>query len=381
MATFVSVDDFRTVARRRLPRAIFDFMDGGAYSEATLRANRAAFERVTFRPRVMVDVAGRDLSTTVLGQTLAMPLVLAPVGLAGLFARSGEALALRAAERAGIVGCLSTTSVVSVEQARAATERPFWFQLYLMKDRGFTRALLERAQAQGCTTLIFTVDLPIQGQRDRDVRNGFTVPPRVTLTNALDVLRRVGWMRDVLAGPTLTFGNLAGLAPGKSDLTTLAAHIARTFEDAVSWRDLEWARGIWRGPIAIKGILTPEDARLAAEHGAEAIVVSNHGGRQLDGAPATLDVLPEIAAAVGDRIQILFDGGIRRGADVLKAIALGARACLIGRAWAYALGAGGEAGVTRALEILRKEMDVALGLLGRSSIGAIDRSAVRVARE
>lgn len=372
-----SIDDLRAAARRRLPRAIFDFIDGGAHAETTLRANRAAWDRHAFAPRTLVDVSTRTLATTVLGDRLDLPFLLAPVGLAGLFAREGELAAARAAEAAGTVSCLSTTAVASIEAVRGVTTKPFWFQLYALKDRGVTRELIARARAAGCSVLVFTVDLPVQGQRDRDVRNGFTMPPRVTVANAFDTLRRFGWLRDVLLGPRPTFGNLAGRLAEPEPFVTIAAHIARQFDASMTWSDLEWIREAWGGPLALKGILTVDDARRAADHGVNGIVVSNHGGRQLDGAPATLEVLPEIVDAVGDRIEVLFDGGIRRGQDVVKALALGARACLIGRAWAWGVAAGGEAGVARSIEILRREIDSTLALLGHTSVASLDRSVLR----
>ena len=378
----VNINDLRLAAQRRLPRAIFDFIDGGSYDEITLRANRAELDRIGFSPRVLRDVSTRDLSTELFGERLPLPLVLAPIGLCGLAAPRGEILAARAAAARGLPFCLSTAAVCSIEEVAAATQRPFWFQLYVMRDRGLTRSLIERAQAAGCRVLVFTVDLPVTGQRDRDQHNGFTVPPRVTLSNALDMLRRPGWLREVLLGTRLTFGNFAGTSAGvgKSEsggLMPLARHIARNMDSSISWKDIEWARSIWKGPIVLKGILSPEDARLAAEHGADAVVVSNHGGRQLDGAPAAIAALPAIVDAVGERMPVLFDSGVRRGQDVVKALALGARACLIGRAFVYGLAAQGEAGVTRAIDILSAEMDTTLALLGETALARLDRRVLR----
>ena len=375
----VNIADLRRAAQRRLPRAIFEFIDGGSYDEVTLRAPRADFENLTFAPRVLRDVSKRDLSIELFGERLPLPLVLAPIGLCGLAAPRGEILAARAAAARGLPFCLSTAAVCSIEDVAKATGAPFWFQLYVMRDRGITRSLIERAQAADCKVLVFTVDLPVTGQRDRDQHNGFTVPPKITFANAFDMLRRPGWLREVLLGTRLTFGNFAGTsAVVENNLMSLAQHIARNMDSSISWRDIEWTRSIWKGPIVLKGILSPADARLAAEHGADAVVVSNHGGRQLDGAPSSISVLPAIVDAAGDRLSVLFDGGIRRGQDAVKAMALGARACLIGRAFMYGLAAQGEAGVTRAIDILAAEMDTTLALLGRTSISALDRSSIQV---
>jgi len=378
--TAITIEDLRELARRRLPRALFDYVDGGAHDETTLEANREDLRRIAFRPRVLVDVGERSLETELLGVKQALPLVLAPAGNAGMLARRGEIAAARAAEKAGIPFCLSTMSMVSMEDLAAGTTRPFWFQLYVMRDRGLTRSLVERAQAAGASALVFTADLPISGQRDRDLRNGFTVPPRFSLTTLLDVLRRPRWIADVLLGPRITFANLADSSAGASDIVSVARHVALNFDPSITWKDIEWARSIWRGPLIVKGILSPEDARLAAQSGADGVVVSNHGGRQLDGAPSTISVLPAIADAVGDRLTVIFDGGIRRGTDVLKALALGADACMIGRAFLYGLAAMGEAGVARSIEILKSEMDTSLALLGRRSIAELDRNSVTTER-
>ncbi len=378
--TAITIEDLRELARRRLPRALFDYVDGGAHDETTLEANREDLRRIAFRPRVLVDVGERSLETELLGAKQALPLVLAPAGNAGMLSRRGEIAAARAAEKAGIPFCLSTMSIVSMEDVAAGTSRPFWFQLYVMRDRGLTRSLVERAQAAGASALVFTADLPVSGQRDRDLRNGFTVPPRLTPANLLDVLRHPRWIVDVLLGPRITFANLADSSAGGSDIVSVARHVALNFDPSITWRDIEWVRSIWRGPLIVKGILSPEDARLAAQSGADGVVVSNHGGRQLDGAPSTISVLPAIADAVGDRLTVIFDGGIRRGTDVLKALALGADACMIGRAFLYGLAAIGEAGVARSIEILKTEMDTSLALLGRRSIAELDRNCVATER-
>ncbi len=370
----ITIEDLRRIARRRLPRMVFDYVDGGAFDELTLRANRADFERLRFRPRVLVDVSERDLSVSLFGNRLALPLVLAPIGLAGLVARRGEIQAARAAEASGIPFCLSTASVCSIEEVRSATVKPFWFQLYMGKDRELARALIDRAHAAGCSVLAFTVDVPLAGQRERDLRNGFTVPPRITAANAFDTARRWRWARDVLLGSRITLGNVPH-SPREGFLP-LARLMLRNQDASKTWREFEWVRSLWSGPLLVKGVLTVEDARLAVEHGADGVVVSNHGGRQLDGAPSSISALPAIVEAVAGRAVILLDGGIRRGQDVLKALALGAQACLIGRAFVYGLAAGGEAGVRRAIEILAGEMDTTLALLGRRSVAELDGSAL-----
>jgi L-lactate dehydrogenase (cytochrome) len=371
----VNISDLRLRARRRLPRFIFDYVEGGAEDEATLRANRLAFGRHAFRPRVLVDVGSIDPSTTVLGERLAMPVILAPCGLTGLLAPAGEILAARAAAAKGTISILSTMSVCSLEEVAAAVPHPMWFQLYVWKDRGVTRGLVERCRQAGYRALCLTVDVPVVGSRERDVRNGFTVPPRVTLANVLEVLRHPRWLLRMRRSPRATFGNFAGTAgAGGKDAVSLAAFATRQFDPSMTWADLDWLRSLWPGPLVIKGIATAEDARLAVEHGVQAIVVSNHGGRQLDGAPATLDVLPEIVEAVQGRAEVLLDGGIRRGSDVVKALALGARACLIGRPFLYGLASDGEAGAVLALDILRRELDRTLALIGCPRLDRLDRS-------
>ena len=372
------IEDLRLIARRRLPRAVFDFVDGGALDEVSLRANRSDFERMALAPRVLTDVSRRDASTTLLGEPLALPLVIAPTGLAGLLARKGEVSLARAAQQAGIIYCLSQMSACSVEEVAAATPRPFWFQTYLLKQRSINESLLQRAQHAGCRVLVVTVDTKAQGPRDRDVRNGFTIPPRVTLRNAFDVARRVHWLRDVAFGPRLTFANLApSLNLKAGDLISVARFAAEQYDFTVSWSDIDWCRERWPGKLVLKGILDPEDARRALEHGVDAIIVSNHGGRQLDGAPSPFAVLPDIVEAVQGRAEVILDGGVRRGSDVLKALALGARACMAGRPFLYGLAADGERGVTQAIDLLRNEIDNNLALLGRPVARELDRTALR----
>ena len=362
------IDDLRQIAQRRVPRAFFQYADHGSYSQSTLRANRTGLDAISLRQRVGVDVGSRDLSTTIAGEPASLPLVLAPVGLCGMQFGDGEILACRAAQAAGIPFCLSTMSICSVEDVAAAVSQPFWFQLYVMRDRGFVRALTERVMAAGCSALVVTLDLNMLGQRHCDIKNGMTVPPRITLGNALGVAARPAWAMSILRGKRRNFGNLAGHIEGAEKVTTVARWTATQFDPTLSWADLEWIRGIWPGKIILKGITDPEDARIAAGTGACAIVVSNHGGRQLDGAPPAISALPRIADAVGSDIEIIFDSGIRSGQDVLRALALGARSCMIGRAYLYGLGAGGQPGAARAIEIIRNELDVSMALTGTRSV-------------
>ncbi|MGN6092474.1 MAG: alpha-hydroxy acid oxidase [Luteibacter jiangsuensis] len=373
-APVTNIADLRKLARRRVPRAFFEYADRGSYDESTLRENRRAFERLRFRQRVMRNVDHRSLATTVVGQPVSMPLAIAPTGMAGLQHGSGEIHGARAAAKAGIPFCLSTVSICSIEQVRAATNVPFWFQVYVMRDRGFTRELIRRARAADCSALMVTADLTVQGQRHREIKNGLSVPPKVTLHNLFDIASKPRWAWNVLRAPSRSFGNLDGHIKGADSLTTLAQWIAAQFDPTITWDDLAWIRELWQGKLIVKGILDAEDAKLAAAHGVDAIVVSNHGGRQLDGAPASIDVLPSIVDAVSGGTEVLFDSGILSGQDLLKALALGARAGLIGKAFLYGLGAGGEAGVTQAIDIIRRELSVTMALTG-----ALD--ATRVPRD
>jgi L-lactate dehydrogenase (cytochrome) len=368
MSTITNVLDLRDLARRRVPRAFFEYADRGSYDEITLRDNRSALEAIRLRQRVMVDVDQRNLATTILGDAVSMPLAIAPTGLTGLQYGAGEILGARAAAAAGIPFCLSTMSICSIEQVRAATEKPFWFQLYVMRDRGFTRELIQRAVAAKCSALMLTLDLQIQGQRHREIKNGLTVPPKLTFANLVDILSKPRWIWGVLRAPSRSFGNLEGRIGGADNLTTLAQWIGKQFDPTLSWRDLEWIREIWPGKLIVKGILDPEDAAIAAKAGVDALVVSNHGGRQLDGAPASIHALPRVVDAVGGRTEVLFDGGILSGQSLLKALALGAKAGLIGKAFLYGLGANGQPGVTQAIEFIRKELDVSLALTGQTDV-------------
>ncbi len=371
-----NIEDFRKLARRRLPRALFDFIDGGAQDEVTLRANQSDFHRLALLPRVLTDVSKRDQSVTVLGRKLDLPLILSPTGLPGMLWPNGAIEAAQAADKAGAGFCLSSMSTSTVEDVSRATGRPIWFQLYVMRDRGLSRALIERAKAAGCSALVLTVDLAMQGQRDRDVHNGLTIPPSLRLSNLIDFALHPGWVWRFLTGPRVTLANLVGATGGKDDMFTIAGFVNSQFDQSITWKDIEWAKSIWGGPLALKGILDPEDAKLAAQHGVDAVIVSNHGGRQLDGVRSAISALPDVVDAVEGKVEVLLDGGVRRGTDVLKAMALGATACMIGRPFLYGLASMGGPGVSRALQIFRNEMDVALALMGRGSVLDFDRSAI-----
>jgi L-lactate dehydrogenase (cytochrome) len=365
-----SVSDYRELARRRLPKIFFEYIDGGSYAEATLARNVADMEAIALRQRVMRDMSQLDMSVTTLGQTFAMPVGLAPVGMAGMYARRGETQAARAAAAAGVPMCLSTVSLCSLEEVAAAGTPP-WFQLYVLMDRGFMRDLLGRAKAAGCPVLVFTVDLPTPGARYRDVRSGFTGSSGLSgaLNQAWDGITHPVWMWDVWThGRPHTLGSVAAAVQGKGRVTDYLSWIARNFDRSVTWKDLDWVREVWDGPIVVKGILDVADAKDAVKAGAQGLVVSNHGGRQLDGVRSSVSALPKIAQAVGSDLEVYMDGGIRSGLDVLKAMALGAKACFVGRAWAYALGAGGEAQVGKMLATLRSELAVAMILTGCANV-------------
>ncbi|HEX4927624.1 MAG TPA: alpha-hydroxy acid oxidase [Burkholderiales bacterium] len=377
MVTVTCIEDLREMAKKRVARAIFEYVDRGSYDERTLRANRADLEAIALRQRVAIDVDGRSTRTTMLGREVAIPAALAPIGLLGLNWANGEVLAARAAQRFGIPFTLSTMSICSIEDVAQATEQPFWFQLYVMRDRGFAASLIERAKAARCSALVLTLDLQIQGQRHRDLKNGLAVPPRLTWRTAWDIARRPGWALNVLGSKRKTFGNLDGRIPHAKSVMSLSEWVAGQFDPTLSWKDVEWVKRQWGGPLVLKGILDVEDAKIAAGLGADAIVVSNHGGRQLDGALSSIRALPEIAQAVGDRLEVWLDGGVRSGQSLLKALALGARAVLLGRAFVYGLGAMGEAGVTRALEVIRKELDVTMALTGIRDVSQASPALLR----
>jgi L-lactate dehydrogenase (cytochrome) len=372
MRHITCIEDLRQLHRRKVPKAFFDYADRGSYSEQTLRANRDDLERIKFRQRILVDVSKRDLSTTILGEPAALPLILAPVGLLGMQHGDGEILACRAAQAAGIPFTLSTMSICSIEDVASSVGKPFWFQLYVMKDRGFIKALIERAIAAKCSALVLTVDLQVIGQRHQDIKNGMTVPPEWTLSKLFDFASKPAWVSGVLRGKRRSFGNLMGHLKGTEDITALSVWINSQFDTSLNWKDVEWIRRIWPGKLVLKGILDVEDASEAAKSGAQALVVSNHGGRQLDGAPSSAEMLPKIVDAVGAQIEVMFDGGIRSGQDVVRALALGAKSCMIGRAFAHGLGAGGEAGVAKAIDIIRNELSVTMGLCGVNTIAEID---------
>ena len=368
MPVITCIEDLRRMAQRRVAKAIFDYVDRGSYDEATLRANKADLDALKFRQRVAINVDERSTRTSMVGHDVAMPVAIAPTGLTGLNWANGEMLGARAAERFGIPFTLSTMSICSIEDVAGAVQKPFWFQLYVMRDRGIAASLIDRAKAAKCSALVLTLDLQVQGQRHQDLKNGLAVPPRLTFGTLLDVLGKPSWALNVLRGKRKSFGNLEGRIPDAHSLTTLSQWIAGQFDPTLSWRDVEWVKDRWGSRLILKGILDVEDAKIALSTGADAIVVSNHGGRQLDGTVSSIRALPEIAAAVGGRIEVLLDGGIRSGQDVLKALALGARGTMIGRAFLYGLGAMGEAGVTRALEIIRSELDVSMALCGLKDV-------------
>ena len=368
MPVVTNIADLREMARKRVAKAVFDYVDRGSYGEATLRANRADLDALHFRQRVAINVDRRTTRSTMAGQEVAMPVAIAPVGLSGLNWADGEMLGARAAEKFGIPFTLSTMSICSIEDVASAVSKPFWYQLYVFRDRGFAASLIERAKAAKCSALVMTLDLQIQGQRHMDLKNGLTVPPRLTPGTILDVMTKPGWVLNVLSGRRKSFGNLEGRIPDAKSLTTLGQWIAGQFDATLSWKDVEWVKNLWGGKLILKGILDAEDAKIAAGCGVDAIVVSNHGGRQLDGTVSSIRALPEVVQAVGGRTEIWFDGGILSGQDVLRALALGARGTMIGKAFAYGLGAMGEAGVTKVLEIMQKELDVTMALCGLKDV-------------
>lgn len=374
MAPVTTIRDLREIAMRRVPRAVFDYADRGSYEEITLRDNRADLDAIQLRSRVMIDVADRSTATDIVGVPSALPLAIAPTGLTGLFHGDGEIHGARAARDAGIPFCLSTMSICTIEDVAEAVGGPFWFQLYMMKDRGFCASLLERARLAGCSALVLTLDLQVQGQRHHDVKSGLTVPPRLTAKNAFNVATKPAWIMSMLKAKRRSFGNLEGRIPDADSLTTLSQWIAGQFDPSLSWKDLEWVRARWPGKLILKGILDPRDAAIAADSGADAIIVSNHGGRQLDGALSSVRALPEVVSAVAGRTEIMFDGGIMSGQDVLKACALGASSCLIGKAFLYALAANGYEGVRTAIEIIRKELDVSMALAGVTTLKDVNRT-------
>jgi L-lactate dehydrogenase (cytochrome) len=377
MKNITCIEDLRQLHKRRVPKAFFDYADRGSYAEETLRANRNDFERIKFRQRVLQNVSSPDMSTTILGQKAALPLSLAPIGLGGLQHADGEIHASRAAEAAGIPYTLSIMGICSMEDVARHTKAPFWFQINFLKDRGLIKALIDRAIAVNCSALILTVDLQMLGQRHADIKNGMTVPPRWSFGKFVDFARRPAWVSGVMFSKRRTFGNLAGHnGTGTDDIKSLAKWTASQFDTAFSWKDVAWIRSLWPRKLVLKGILDAEDAAEAVKSGADALVVSNHGGRQLDGTRSTIAVLPEIVQEVGSKIEVMLDGGIRSGQDVMRALAFGAKSCMIGRAYIYGLGAGGQRGVERAIELIAKELEVTMGLCGVGKIQDINKSVL-----
>jgi L-lactate dehydrogenase (cytochrome) len=382
LARTASVADLRAIARRRLPRGVFDYIDGGAEDERTMAANAAAFAAVTFRPRVLRDVGEVDPSTTLLGRPLPLPLVLAPTGFTRIADPDGELAVARAAARAGLPYTLSTLSTRSIEEVAGAGTGPKWFQVYVWRDRGLVKEMIGRAATAGYEALVLTVDTAVLGRRERDVRRGFSLPPKIGLSTLVDGALHPGWTWRFLRSDPIRFANVgdsAGVGDG-STAVTLSEYVNTQFDPGLSWRDVEWMRSVWAGPLVIKGVQTVDDARLAADAGVEAIALSNHGGRQLDSAPATLDLVAPVADAVGDRLEIICDGGVRRGSDIVKAVALGARACMAGRAYLYGLGAAGERGVDHVLGLLEADLRRTMALVGASSVAELGRELVELPR-
>jgi L-lactate dehydrogenase (cytochrome) len=376
MATPLTIADLKTLAKRRVPKMFFDYADSGAWTESTYDANEADFKQIKLRQRVLVDMTNRSLETTMVGQKVSMPVALAPTGLTGMQHADGEMLAARAAEEFGVPFTLSTMSICSIEDIASVTSKPFWFQLYVMKDKDFVMNLINRAKAANCSALVLTADLQILGQRHKDLRNGLSAPPKFTPKHIWQMATCPAWCMGMLKTKRRSFGNIVGHAKNVSDLSSLASWTAEQFDPRLSWDDVAWIKERWGGKLIIKGILDVEDARSAAQTGADAIIVSNHGGRQLDGAPSSISMLPRIVDAVGDKIEVHMDGGIRSGQDVLKAVALGAKGTFIGRPFLYGLGAMGKEGVSLALSIIRKELDITMALCGKRDINSVDRSII-----
>ena len=374
LSKITCIEDLRVVAQRRVPRMFYDYADSGSYTQGTYRANEADFAPIQLRQRVAVNMTGRSTRTTLVGQDVAMPVAIAPTGLTGMQHADGEILAARAARAFGVPFTLSTMSICSIEDVAQHAGPGFWFQLYVMRDRDFIERLIDRAKAAGCTALQLTLDLQILGQRHKDIKNGLSTPPKPTLVNLINLATKPRWCLGMLGTRRRSFGNIVGHAKGVGDLSSLSSWTAEQFDPELNWGDVEWIKKRWGGKLILKGIMDAEDARLAADSGADALVVSNHGGRQLDGAPSSIRALPDIVQAVGRDIEVWMDGGIRSGQDVLKARALGARGTLIGRSFLYGLGAFGEAGVTRALQIIHKELDTTMAFCGRTDINTVDAS-------
>lgn len=374
MLTALTIDDLKRQARRRVPKMFFDYADSGAWTESTYKANESDFAKIKLRQRVLVDMTNRSLASTMIGEPVTMPVAIAPTGMTGMQHADGEILAAEAAEAFGVPFTLSTMSICSIEDVALHTRKPFWFQLYVMKDRDFVNNLIDRAKAAKCSALVLTLDLQILGQRHKDIRNGLSAPPKFTPKHIWQMATRPQWCMEMLNTQRRSFGNIVGHAKNVSDLSSLSTWTAEQFDPKLSWKDVAWIKERWGGKLILKGILDEDDARAAVDSGADAIIVSNHGGRQLDGAPSSISMLPRIVAAVGDRVEVHIDGGIRSGQDVLKAVALGAKGTYIGRPFLYGLGAGGREGVTRALNIISKEMDVTMALCGKRLLSDVDES-------
>jgi len=368
VAIITNIEDLRVLHKKRTPKMFYDYADSGSWTESTYRANESDFQKIKFRQRVAVDMNNRTTKTTMVGQEVIMPVALAPTGLTGMQHADGEILAAIAAEKFGVPFCLSTMSICSIEDVAERTTKPFWFQLYVMKDRGFIERLIERAKAAKCSALVLTLDLQILGQRHKDIKNGLTAPPKLTIANMINMATKPRWCMGMMITPRRTFRNIVGHASGVGDMSSLSSWTAEQFDPGLSWADVEWIKKLWGGKLIIKGILDEEDARLAANTGADALIVSNHGGRQLDGAVSSIAALPGIVNAVGKDIEVWMDGGIRSGQDVLKAWALGARGTMIGRPFLYGLGAMGEAGVTKCLDIIQNELDITMAHVGHRDI-------------
>jgi L-lactate dehydrogenase (cytochrome) len=369
-----NIEDLRILAQKRVPRMFYDYADSGSWTESTYRANESDFAKYKFRQRVAVDMTGRSLESTMVGQKVSMPVAIAPTGLTGMQHADGEILAARAAEKFGIPFTLSTMSICSIEDVATHTTAPFWFQLYVMKDRAFIERLIDRAKAAKCSALVLTLDLQILGQRHKDLKNGLSAPPKLTLANILNMMTKPRWCMGMLTTKRRQFGNIVGHVNGVADMSSLSEWTASQFDPALSWDDVQWIKDRWGGKLILKGIMEPEDAQLAVKSGADALIVSNHGGRQLDGAPSSIDALPAIVEAVGSKIEVHMDGGIRSGQDVIRALALGAQGVYIGRPFLYGLGAMGEAGVTKCLEIIRKELDITMAFCGLRDVKKVNRS-------
>jgi L-lactate dehydrogenase (cytochrome) len=374
MTIITNIEDLRVLAKRRVPRMFYDYADSGSWTESTYRANQEDFQKIKFRQRVAVDLNNRTLQSTMVGLPVAMPVAIAPTGLTGMQHADGEILAARAAEKFGIPFTLSTMSICSIEDVAAHTTKPFWFQLYVMKDREFINRLIDRAKAARCSALVLTLDLQVLGQRHKDLRNGLSAPPRLTIANILNMATKPRWCLGMLGTKRRFFGNIVGHATSVSDMSSLSSWTSQQFDLGLSWKDVEWIKQRWGGKLIIKGIMDQADARLAVNSGADALIVSNHGGRQLDGAQSSIGALPAIVDAVGSQIEVHLDGGVRSGQDVIRAIALGARGVYIGRPFLYGLGAMGEQGVTRCLDIIRNELDITMAFCGLRDIRQVDKS-------